>query len=161
MRAAWSDRGRFWKGVAAALLALALHRCAYERGVDFQPDYAACAMQPERSDGTRVWVAGNHFVPQPDGAALFTLTTGTRVRLVGPHLPEPPAPGTLLFVQGIFRADPVRMEVEKHRATPNFPWKRRAMEIASAGILLACAWLARREFTWERGTGFVPRGNRA
>ncbi|MBI4229383.1 MAG: hypothetical protein HY608_00950 [Planctomycetes bacterium] len=162
MRAIGSDRGRFWKGGAAVLLALALHRCAYERGVDFQPDYGSCALQPERNDGRRVWVGGNHYVPQPDGSAILTMTIGHKVRLIGPILPEPPRPWTLLYVQGIFRADPPRVEVEKFRAIEGFPWKRRAMVIASALILAACLWLASREFAWERGTGWVLRGaNRA
>lgn len=152
-----SDRYRAAK-IAAALLTLwALHHFCGVRGNRFQPDYGACALNPAHNDGVRVWMLADRCAPRPDGSAVLTMTTRTEVLLVGRDLPSTPPPGGYLFVQGIFRTDPARVEVEKHRLVLEFPWKRRAMVAMSAAVLAACLGLGWRRFRWEAGAGWTVR----
>jgi hypothetical protein len=138
----FDDRAWGAKLAAALALVVGLGVLSAVRGDSLKPALSRCLAEPQRWEGTRLWIPGGLVAEA--GTSDWILSADDRtVRVEGP----PPGPrGTSVSVAGTFRASGPALADARASRRPASPWTRRAMEAASLVVALLVLANAARAF---------------
>jgi len=127
----FSNRGFGWKLAAALAVVAGLGLLSERRGQSIQPSLWRCLAQPERWDGTALWLQNMNVVASdPDGFLIES--NGVRSRVVPA---SPVAPGDVVSLTGTFHAAGPLIRTKEVRKSATAGRARRLSEVVSAAIL--------------------------
>ena len=127
----FSNRAFGWKLAAALVVIAGLGLLSEQRGRSIQPSLWRCLAQPERWNGSSLWLQNMEVVSSdPDG--FLVESNGVRARV----LPAAPvAPGDVVSLTGTFHAAGPMIRSKEVRKSAPLGRARRLSEFVSVAVL--------------------------
>lgn len=129
----FSNKAYGWKLGAALALVAGLGVWGTRRGDPINPQLWRCVVEPQRWDGTEMWIPSAQILAVRPGD--FDIEGGSAtIRVVGA---APAEARRACTIYGVFRADGPRFDLMRSRAYPEHARLRWLMEAVSVAVVLA------------------------